>query len=195
MFFHSSWDRLRCSCFNDNGMSDPQIPGSSTDWILWHRDTFDHETPPIVEAEGTGIIDGLRELWKSVLSEGIDDSGTATFSSFHLAWGGTAGEQISVHVATAGNVSLLKLRQWAGLSAVASSRPDVEGNEVGVRTGDALIQRLARWHYRLLQQSARWTEKALYRGQESLALLEGIESVREAHQIESVAGESLREGE
>ena len=147
------------------------MPTSTTTWVLWHRDTFDRETPRSEEARGTGILGGLVELWTHTLSEGIDDSGEATFSSFRLDWGESAVEQISVWAPPSANSPLARLRRWTGFAA-ASDKCDR-------RMGEVLIQMLAGWHSLLLQESERWTAGSVNSGQESLRLLERIEQFKE----------------
>ena len=112
----------------------------STRWTLWHRDTFDRDAPDSVAARGTNILNGLYQLWKYTLREGLTDSGDASFGAFHLAWGETAGTTAAVWVEPFGNAELKKLRRWA--------------EEVGE---DALLSRIAALHLTLLQKSGRWT--------------------------------------
>jgi hypothetical protein len=118
----------------------PAIPGTSTKWRLWYRDLFDREMPPQVEAKGTNILNGLYQLWKHTLTEGVDEKGTQTFSVFRLTWGEvnatTSADEISADagVQPFDNSALVKLKLWAGT--------------IGQ---DTLLWRIAERHLRLIQ--------------------------------------------
>ncbi|MBA3397744.1 MAG: hypothetical protein H0T89_34285 [Deltaproteobacteria bacterium] len=78
------------------------------EWEIIAGDTFDRESPPTVDARGTGLQAGLRELWRRTLSEGIRDSSSKTFTDFEL-W---CGEQVSLGVQPSDNTAYAKLRSW-----------------------------------------------------------------------------------
>ena len=69
-------------------------------WSITYRDTFDRDTPPMVEVTGTGLTQGLSALWKKTLREGYDFSSPTgeTFSQFFMSWeeGGTYPTYISL---------------------------------------------------------------------------------------------------
>lgn len=60
-------------------------PHPSEPWAVIYSDTFDRDTPPRVDVEGTGILEGLRELWARYLFEAVSPNVTG-FSQFALRW-------------------------------------------------------------------------------------------------------------
>lgn len=96
--------------------------------------------PAQVEAKGTNILNGLYELWKHTLAEGVDENGTQTFSVFRLTWGEvnatSSAEDISADVGVLpfDNPALVKLKRWA----VAIGQ-------------DTLLWAIAEHHLRLIQ--------------------------------------------
>lgn len=64
----------------------PSDPAPDATWTVWYSDLFDREMPPQVEANGTGLIDGLTELWVRFLFETVRPDGSAGFSRFHMQW-------------------------------------------------------------------------------------------------------------
>lgn len=145
---------------------DHRIPNASTTWQLWYGDMFDMDAPPSLEAGGTGIVNGLYEIWRHTLKEAIQDSGSSSFSRFHLTWGNTAAERVDVLVDPFNNLSLLKLRGWAGLMSRQTEPED-----------ERILMRLAQLHYELLQQSGRWQAAAIDWSAESRELLARVESM------------------
>lgn len=78
-------------------------------WALYASDTFDRESPAHVDLRGRGLDDGLRELWRRVLSEGVHDGANKTFTDFSLEYGDLG---ISVGVQPYDNQAYAKLRRW-----------------------------------------------------------------------------------
>lgn len=154
---------------------DSRIPDTSTAWQLWHHDTFDRDSPRSLQASGTNIVQGLCELWRFTLTEGILDKGSATFSRFQLTWGRTASTRVEVIVDPFDNPGLLKLRQWAHLMS-----QDQDGEE---EQRDALFMRLAQLHYDLLQKSRRWKAAAIDWSAESRQLLARVESMKDSEEL------------
>src|SRR4051812_4898867 len=93
---------------------DRRVPGDTTHWTVWYRDTFEgDDTERSAEAEGDGIVAGLAMLWQRTAHEGIDDEdGDATFAGFSISWGETAAESAWVELASFDNTALLKIRGW-----------------------------------------------------------------------------------
>ena len=56
-------------------------------WELWATDLFDREAAPSCEASGTGVLEGLTELWRRALEESYLDDGRPTFTAFTLKCG------------------------------------------------------------------------------------------------------------
>lgn len=77
-------------------------------WELWYQDTFDQDTPRQKELAGTGLKQGLCNLWTHHLYETINSGGFIGFSHFNL-WL----NQQKVSIEITGNLNgQLKLRQW-----------------------------------------------------------------------------------
>ena len=49
---------------------------------LWSNDLFDREAEPTLDGRFPTLNAALRELWRRVLEEGIQDNGTPTFTAF-----------------------------------------------------------------------------------------------------------------
>lgn len=60
---------------------------ASDAWELWAIDLFDREATPSREASGTGMLEGLTELWRRALEESYLDDGRPTFTAFTLTCG------------------------------------------------------------------------------------------------------------
>jgi len=132
-------------------------------WTLWHRDTFDRDTPISREAWGFGLKRGLRRLWQANLSEGIDETGARSFSSFTLDWGGgTASKR--AHIDTFRTEPLMTLRGWT------QQQP-------------AILRSVAAAHARLIR-SYRPTVTSFSGQEESSAILTAIEEARDLDQFE-----------
>lgn len=143
-----------------------RLPDSSTTWRLWHSDTFDRDSAPSLQASGTGIVQGLYELWLYTLKEGILDSGSSSFSRFHLTWGNTPVARVEILVNPFDNRCLLKLRRWANLT---SQHPEREEKR------DAILWKLAQLHDGLLQESSRWKSPTIDWDAEARELLARLE--------------------
>lgn len=98
-------------------------------WDLMSCDTFDRETPHVVEDSGVGLQNGFLALWKKTLLGGgyfINDGKlTETFTGFYLNWKDSEyqprveivglGEELTkkmemvYHLAQAGDFDLVKL--------------------------------------------------------------------------------------
>ncbi len=138
---------------------DPRRPMSVSPWTLWHIDTFDREADPSVTASGDRFTDGLRALWQHTLLEAIDDVGNATFAAFALSWGESWAERADAAVQPFGNHTHARLRQWL---------------KTNPTTREAVLRRLALWHYDLLKHSPRWQASAVAIGEEARQLLAAI---------------------
>ena len=55
-------------------------------WEVWYQDVFDREAPSRVEISGTGLANGLTELWARHLFETVQATGQEGFSRFSLPW-------------------------------------------------------------------------------------------------------------
>lgn len=139
--------------------SDPRRPLSVSPWTLWYSDTFDRDSEPSVEETGERFVDGLSTLWQHALLEGIDEAGNATFSSFWLAWGASTAERADAAVQPFANTTHARLRAWL-LSSEAAR--------------DAVLRRLALWHYDLLRHSPRWQASAVAVGEEARQMLAAV---------------------
>ena len=142
------------------------VPDASTRWTLWHRDTFDRDTPESVEAQGANILNGLYQLWKQTLREGVTDSGDASFGAFRLAWGETVKTTAAVWVKPFENTELTKLKRWA--EAIGE---------------DALLRQIAKLHLTLLQKSDRWSAQALNPSDEARELLRRVSTLRDPTEL------------
>lgn len=142
------------------------VPDTSSRWTLWHRDTFDRDTPESVAAQGTNIFNGLYQLWKQTLREGVTGSGDASFGAFRLVWGETVKTTAAVWVKPFGNAELAKLKRWA--EAIGE---------------DALLLRIAALHLTLLQKSSRWSAQALNPSDEARELLRRVSSLRDPAEL------------
>jgi hypothetical protein len=115
------------------------LPGGVVGWDLWYYDLFDHESQN-VETSGTDLLEGLCELWKHTLNEGVDEKGNQTFSSFSLEWRDNGAEWYDAGVQPFDNTALAKLKLWS--TAI--------GNDV-------VCRRMAELHLRAVHQSVhRW---------------------------------------
>ena len=158
-----------------NDEIDPRMPGPTSTWQLWHSDTFDRDSVPSLQASGSNIIQGLYELWLHTLNEAILENGSASFSRFHLTWGNTAAARVDVFVKPFNNLSLMKLRQWAGLSS--QNQTSEEDRR------EALLLRLTQLHYERLQNSNRWKASAIDWSAESRELLAHVESMKDPEEL------------
>jgi len=154
---------------------DSRIPNTSTTWQLWHSDMFDRESAPSLEASGMNIIQGLYELWRYTLKEGIQDNGSASFSRFRLTWGNTPTTRVEVVVNPFNNLCLIKLRRWANLMSQHKENKGILIVQSLEEQRDAILMRLAQLHYELLQNSSRWKAPAIDWGAEARELLAHVE--------------------
>jgi hypothetical protein len=74
---------------------------------VWYQDTFDRETPFMVDAKGRGLIGGLRELWARHMCETVTRRGFTGFSRFWLRWD----DQTSVRIGSS-REGATRLREW-----------------------------------------------------------------------------------
>jgi hypothetical protein len=120
---------------------------------LWARDTFDREADAHLDREGTGLVAGLVELWRSVLREGVLDSGGASFTAFSLVLtDGDEADTTDLGVQPFDNRALAKLRRWIHGQPVLDAR---EGE---------MLRALATTHAALLPTDGRfpsgWQERS-----------------------------------
>ena len=155
-----------------NDAVDSHFPNPAAAWQLWHSDLLDSDSPPTLQSSGTDIVQGLYELWLYTLKEAILDSGNASFSRFHLTCGNTPRTRVDVHVDPFDNLTLLKIRRWAGLM---SQDPRIDRHAEGQR--DTLIMRLANLHDELLQTSSRRNASAIDWSAEARELLALVERI------------------
>ena len=153
----------------------PQVPDTSTAWQLWYRDSFDRDAPPSLQSSGVNIIQGLYQLWFYTLREGVQDNGSASFSSFQLTWGNRPSTRVDILIDPFHNVSLLKLRQWAKL--ISQHEEDSETGQLPEEQTDAILSRLSQRHYDLLQRSHRWKAGAIEWSAEAKELLERVKEM------------------
>ena len=107
----------RAACFGDEAARlalGEEGAGAQLDWEIWYTDTFDREMPPQLEVSGSGILEGLAELWSRTLEQSIGDNGYGTFTRFSLIWGGAGIPRGggSVPVDPFENPPLLAIRRW-----------------------------------------------------------------------------------
>lgn len=146
-----------------------RILNPSTGWQLWHSDTFDRDAPLTLQSSGTDMFQGLSELWRYTLKEGIMNDGNASFSRFHLIWGDTPATRVDIFVQPFDNLALLTLRQWT------QSRPEEQE--------DGLLLRLAQLHYELLQTSVRWSAPTIDWSLESRDVLARVETITDPEEL------------
>ena len=140
-----------------------RIPKPSEAWQLWHSDTFDRDAPLTLQSSGTDIIQGLYELWRYTLKEGILDDGNASFSRFHLIWGHTPVTRVDILVHPFNNPALRKLGSW--MQVMSEEQEDV------------FVLRLAQLHYESLEKSLRWNASTLDWSLESREVLAHVEMI------------------
>ena len=157
------------------------IPDASTTWPLWHYDTFDADSSPSLQASGQDILQGLYALWLHTLKEGIQDNGSASFSSFHLTWGNTPSARVDPAVQPFRNLALVKLRQWACLTVQdqESTAPPPAAQERRI----SILKRLAELHYEFLEKSQRWTSRAIDWSAEARELVARVEATRAPQEL------------
>lgn len=61
-------------------------PVPEAQWEIWYQDTFDRESPRGIDAAGSGLVEGLIELWARHLFETVQPDGGQGFSRFNLWW-------------------------------------------------------------------------------------------------------------
>lgn len=92
-------------------------------WQVWYQDTFDREAPRRVEVEGRGLVEGLAELWRFHLREGVDEAGRPTFSRFNL-WLVERGQSVRPADSPEG---VARLRAWIFAGGEAPDSRLLEG--------------------------------------------------------------------
>lgn len=138
---------LQAPVFKPPGWEEPE---AALEWVLIYSDTFDRDSEPSEERKGTGLLAGLSALWHRVLSEGVLDSGSATFSAFSLHW--TCADRrgrIDLPPAPFNNRALaeLRCRVFPPSEAEAALPPDKRRPGVeGRRCDDAVLRRIAEIH-------------------------------------------------
>lgn len=120
---------------------------ASHSWELYAADLFDRESPAQIDARGAGLVDGLVELWRRVLSEGVRDGGDRTFTSFSLHWDGgstDAGAQ------PFDNQALARMRRWVfGTPGPFEDNGPQNRKAVLARENAVLLRAIAEAHARL----------------------------------------------
>ena len=162
---------------------DSRIPSTSSTWQLWHSDMFDRESAPSLEASGMNIIQGLYELWRYTLKEGIQDNGSASFSRFRLTWGNAPTTRVEVVVNPFNNLALIKLRRWAELMSQHQENKGILIVQSPEEQRDAILMRVAHMHYELLQKSSRWKASAIDWGAEARELLARVELMTDPKEL------------
>lgn len=162
---------------------DSRIPNTSTAWQLWHRDTFDRDSPLSLQTTGTSIAQGLVELWYYTLKEGLLDNGNASFSHFQLTWGNAPATRVDVFVSPFGNRALLKLRRWAQLMTEDRDSGEIQIVQTTEEQREALLLRLAQLHYDLLQKSVRWKASTIDWSIEAREILARVELISDPEEL------------
>lgn len=122
-------------------------------WALHANDTFDRDSPTMVDARGEERIEGLVELWRRVLSEGILDSGIATFTCFSLYWDDC---MTDAGVRTSDNHDLVRMRGWIyGTPGPYEPGGAADRADLLARENALLLRAVAEAHERLLAAGAR----------------------------------------
>src|SRR5688572_1561679 len=138
--------------------------------------------PPLGNC-GMNIIQGLYELWRYTLKEGIQDNGSASFSRFRLTWGNTPITRVEVVVNPFNNLSLIKLRRWANLMSQLQDNKGILIVQSLEEQRDAILMRLAQLHYEFLQNSSRWKAPAIDWGAEARELLAHVELMTDPKEL------------
>jgi hypothetical protein len=121
-------------------------------WRVLAKDTFDRHSPTQIDATGHGLADGLRELWRRTLSEGVHDSSDRTFTDFTL----DTGEWIDLGVQPFRNHALAKLRTWVyGKPGPFEPGGAASREELLARENAHLLDALVATHARLLAREDR----------------------------------------
>lgn len=114
--------------------------GSTDDWALWYRDTFDRECPPNVDMSGQGLVHGLTELWARYLFETIQADGQSGFSSFHLEW-----KQVRIAI-DGDREGAKRLRRWL------FGQKDHTDRGYVAEADPALLEQIVHAHARLIEK-------------------------------------------
>jgi hypothetical protein len=121
-------------------------------WRVLAKDTFDRHSPTQIDATGHGLANGLRELWRRTLSEGLRDSSDRTFTDFTL----DTGEWIDLGVQPFRNHELAKLRTWVyGKPGPFEPGGVASKEELLARENTRLLDALVDAHARLLTHEDR----------------------------------------
>lgn len=95
---------------------------------IWSNDLFDRESAPSLERRFTELDAALRELWRLVLEEGVQDDGRPTFTDFQLRLEGRPAIVIMRDPDLNPELALLRSMRhepdfYGALAAVHASRP------------------------------------------------------------------------
>lgn len=152
---------------------------SPFDWEIWWLDTFDSDSD--ICARGSGILNGLYELWENVLYGSVGEDGRASFNRYRLIWEYETGKQTTINVdlnpVGPTNPVLAKLNTWVFPPGSEEFRARIKKEGCSSREwpgrNDRILWRLAEWHLALLQHSERWG-KPYHAGREADRILEAI---------------------
>jgi hypothetical protein len=162
---------------------DSRSPNASTVWQLWHRDMFDRDAPLSLQTTGTDVVQGLYELWRYTLKEGILDNGNASFSRFQLTWGNTPATRADIFVNPFDNPALLKLRRWTRFMSEDQESDDLRIVPAAEEQKDALLSRLAQLHYEFLQKSIRWNASTIDWSAEAREILARVDLISDPEEL------------
>jgi hypothetical protein len=121
---------------------------AAIDWQVRASDLFDRRSPESVDATGVGLIEGLVELWRRALSEGVRDRGGRTFTDFRLTW---TGGSTDVGAQPFDNHELAALRAWV-YGTPGPYEPGGAGDRAALlgRENASLLRAIAEAHARLM---------------------------------------------
>ena len=120
-------------------------------WEVFSVDNFElTDRYCVAEARGVGLFDGLIDLWRRSLREGLRDDGNRTFTGFVMTWDGG---RTDVGVQPFDNHDLARLRAWVcrtpGLYE-GTVRPSQL--RLFLREDTRLLRAIAAAHLRLLER-------------------------------------------
>ena len=115
-------------------------PFPEAEWEIWYQDTFDRECPRSIDVSGTGLVEGLVQLWARHLFSTVHSSGFRGFSRFNLFW-----KQEKKSIQLEGEwEGLVLLREW-----VFGEKETIRGHYL--EEGDSSLLALLAWsHCQLL---------------------------------------------
>lgn len=126
-------------------------------WKVRSSDLFDRQSAVHIDASGVGLVEGLVELWRRVLSEGIRDSGERTFTDFDLSWDG---DRTDAGTQPFKNHELARLRGWVyGTPGPFENSGRTEGRTALLaRENTSLLRAIVEAHARLQAHAAPYTD-------------------------------------